>query len=397
MKTIERKPVAFTGITLKADANGKFPDVIELARVGEWHTPWHGDFILTIEDIDQAVEQFNAGLYRVNGTEPLAGTLDHNGGESPAAFRIERLFRDGEKLMAGVTWTKLGQEKLERDEYRYISFEYCPRSMPFENPEKAGDMWVNVVTGATLTNDPLFKNQKPIMASVKGGGETSNKGESMTIEDLRAKELADLSDEEKTFLKEHQADLSAEERLKFELETKEEQEAAEKAAKEEADRKAAEEQEAKDKAAKEAAEKVEAAQLEASTKGMTKEQKAAFATLQASVKDLQAKAEAGERAEKALLKNEMTAKVTAHVNRGAIKSGELESTVDMLMASTDAVRDSQLGFMDKLPGNPTLAKEVGVATVEASVTVTDEERSLGEAFGNSPEAIAEYKKSKAQG
>lgn len=156
---------------LQADVTGQLPREIEVVRTGEWHTPWHGDFEITESDIDESIgRHFNAGVYRVNGTEPLAGTLDHLGGESPAAFRIDRVYRSSDRMIASVTWTKLGEEKLERDEYRYVSFEFYPRSMPYENPEKAGDVLVNVLTGATLTNDPLFKKLKPVMASVDAGG-----------------------------------------------------------------------------------------------------------------------------------------------------------------------------------------------------------------------------------
>ena len=134
---------------LKANTDGSLPTEIEIAKTGYWSTPWHGDFELTQSDFDMAVLQFQAGKYRVNGTEPLPGTLDHNGGESPAAFRITNIYRVEDTLWATVTWTELGKEKLLRDEYRYISFEYCTRANPMPNPQNANEIFVNVVTGAT--------------------------------------------------------------------------------------------------------------------------------------------------------------------------------------------------------------------------------------------------------
>jgi hypothetical protein len=393
MKTTKPNKSIALPFVLKASADGTLPTEIEIAKIGYWDTPYHGSFELTVSDFDMAVLQFQAGKYRVNGTEPLAGTLDHNGGESPAAFRITNIYRVDETLMATVEWTELGKEKLTRDEYRYVSFEYCTRANPFPNPENVNEVFVNVVTGATLTNDPLFKKLRPVLASARSGDVSNQEGEDMDLTTIRAKKLEELSDEEKAFLEDNKAELTDEERTAFGI-TLEDAETEEEKAKREADEKAAAEKEAADKAAADAT-AAEDAKLEASTKGMSKEQKAAFMQLQASVKALEADAKAGREARDELLKTRLTASVQANINRGAIKTDQLSAGVELLMASSEADRAKLTAFLDALPSNELLKAEAGHGNdLPDDVEVTDAEKAYADDFGLTPEEVAEYKKNK---
>jgi len=396
-KTKEKSRTIALGFVLKADAKGDYPKEIQVAKTGSWRTPWHGDFELSTDDLDAAVANFQAGKYRVNGTEPLPGTLDHLGGESPAAFRITDLFRVDDTLWAAVTWTDLGKEKLDRDEYRYVSFEYCTKEQPFPNPENRNELFENVVTGATLTNDPLFKKLKPVLASAKSGS-NNQEGERMDLQAILAKKAEDLSDEEKDFLNEHQSELTEEQRTTFGI-TSEDTETPEEKAKREADEaaaKAAADKEAADKAAAEAAEKAEAEKLEAATKGMTAAQKAEFAKLQASVKALEADAKAGREAKLELERTKLRASVQAHVERGAIKSDQLEAGVELLLASSEASRAQLTSFLEALPSNELLKAEAGTGGEgEGDVSLSDEEKKLAEAFGNSEEDLKSTKKAEA--
>lgn len=373
---------------LKANTDGSFPTEIEIAKTGYWSTPWHGEFELTQSDFDMAVLQFQAGKYRVNGSEPLPGTLDHNGGESPAAFRITDIYRVEDTLWATVTWTELGKEKLARDEYRYISFEYCTRANPMPNPQNANEIFVNVVTGATLTNDPLFKDLKPVLASARSGDRDNQEGDDMDLKLIRAKKLEDLSDEEKAFLEANKADLTDDERTAFGI-TVEAAETDDEKAKREADEKAQADKEAADKAAADEAQK-----LEASTKGMSATQKAEFVKLQASVKALEADAKAGREARTELLRNQLTASVKANVDRGAIKSDQLTAGVDLLMASSEGDRAKLTAFLDALPTNELLKAEAGHGGEgkDDEIELTPEELALAEDFGNDPEALKAFKK-----
>jgi hypothetical protein len=345
-----------------ASAEGELPKEIELIHTGSWRTPWHGDFDVTEADIDEAVRHFDAGVYRVRGTEPLPGTLDHLGGESPAAFRINALRRDGDRMLGAIDWTALGKEKIERDEYRYISIEFYPSTMPFENPEVEGEMLKNVVTGATLTNDPLLKKLKPVMASARSGASDNNhEGGDMELDKLRVKPLEELSDDEKAFLTEHKADLTDEELKTFGLgET--EDEAAKAAAEKEAADKAAAEKEAAEKAEAEAKAAEEASKLEASALG---------GLTAAQVKQLQADAKAGREASLKLAKKEAQEFVAASIANGRIKSEHSDEAVDLLLASAGDQRTRLETFINNLPENPLLAGEEGSDEAGEGASVVD--------------------------
>ncbi|TFD15522.1 hypothetical protein E3T26_06990 [Cryobacterium sp. TMT1-21] len=394
MKTTKTQKAVLLAHALKADATGKYPTEIEIAQVGSWRTPWHGNFELTVNDFNEAVTHFDAGIYRVNGTEPLPGTLDHLGGDTPAAFRINSVYVVDNKFMASVTWTALGKEKLDRDEYRYISFEFNTRAQPFVNPENEDEVLVNVLTGATLTNDPLFKKLKPVMASARSGS-NKDEGEDMDLKTIRAKKLEDLSAEEKAFLEENKAELTAEELTAFGLEVEEVETAEAKTARE-----AKEAQDAidaqkviDDQPAADALAADEATKLEASTKGMSKDQKAMFTKLQASVSALEADAKAGREAQQELLKTRLTASVSAQVARGAIKSDQLDAGVELLLASTEANRTKLTSFLEALPSNPLMASAEGSGKEEEEeVELTKEEIEQAEQFGNDLETVKAYKK-----
>ncbi|MEV0360087.1 phage protease [Nocardia sp. NPDC050697] len=371
----------------KIAMNGnELPKTMEVARAGSWKTPRHGDFDLTLQDLDEAVDNFNAGVHRVQGIEPLAGTLDHLGGNSPAAYRITGLKRVEDSLIADIAWTKLGEEKIERDEYRYVSFEFNPRTMPYINPEDRDDIRTNVLTGGTLTNDPLFKKLKPVLASARTGRGDNHKGEeSMDLAAIRAKQVKDLTEEERKFLSDHKADLTEEERKAFGLEDAETEE--QKKSREEAEAKAA-----ADEAARKAAEEAEAKKnLEASA-GI----KGTVTITQEELEQLKAGAAAGVAAKTELLRTQLAASVKTHVDRGAIKSDMAVEAVEILMASSEAQRTRIGKFLESLNGNSLLAGARGSgADAKEDFSLTEAEKQYAEAFGLKAEDIEAHKKAKA--
>ncbi|MCT2077503.1 phage protease [Dietzia cinnamea] len=324
MKT---KPILFSK-QLKASAGkGNYPSRIEAIQVGEWCAPYHGDFEVTRGDLLEAKANFDAGIYRVNGTEPLAGTLDHLGGGTPAAFRMTAIEVEGDSLYVSVEWTELGKEKLDRDEYRYFSIEYYPRSMPWTNPEDAGQVLPNVITGGTLTNDPLFKKLKPVMASARAGeSDNHNERKGMDLETIRAKEVADLTAEEKQFLAEHKADLTEDELTKFELA-------------EGGDQGQGEGQDQGNDAGDQGQ-----AGVEASAAGR-------IAALEAKLAAVQASATA---ATAALAERDAREFVQASVKLGRIKSDQEDAAVQLLTASSKSQAAAVKKFIEGLPENAEL-------------------------------------------
>ena len=134
----------------------------------------------------------------------------------PAGFH-RYASEDGTALLGDPDWTPAAKQAIKDGEWKYISPEFNPSSYPWEDPEQEYHFVNNVITGAALTNIPLFKKLKPIRPPVSPTGveasatgtSDNSKGDNMKLEEIRAKEVADLNDEEKTFLAEHKAELTA--------------------------------------------------------------------------------------------------------------------------------------------------------------------------------------------
>ena len=205
-------------ISLKADANGNVvvPDRINLMNVGHWHTPWHGAFEMTPSDLADMVINFENGVGAVEGSKKLPINYGHDiSGKAAGWITKLTLENNGSELWGDIEWTPHGKEMLATAEFRYISPEWNPRDFPWENPEIEGEFVDNVITGAGLTNIPLFKKLQPIMASEDAGRSDTSKqdeGGDMDLEQVRVKKPEDLTEDEKAFLDEHKADLTDDER-----------------------------------------------------------------------------------------------------------------------------------------------------------------------------------------
>lgn len=368
-------------IRIEADVQGKPPASIHLLDVGHWHTPWHGAFEHTSADLAEMVEHFDqaVGLHIESDVKAPVNEGHDRGGKAVGWITELYLENDGTELHGKVIWTKSGAQMIAEGEYKYISPEWNPREFPWEDPEEEGRFVENVFTGAALTNIPLFKKLTPIMASADAGGSDNrnkHQGGDMNLAQLRVKKSEELTAEERTFLEEHQAELTAEERETFGFETETDEEREKREAEEQA-----------------AAEKAEAEKQAASKQGSQ-----GTVTIDATkLASLEADAKAGREAAATLLRNELTASVEKHVKRGAIKSDELASTVDMLTASSESDRKVQLAFMDKLPDNPMLVTASARDISPSEVEISSAELQLGSDFGLSEEDIKQYKLDSAKG
>lgn len=327
-------------IKITADANGQLPSQIHLLSAGHWHTPWHGAFEMTTLDLADMVIHFEQGVGQVSGSNKIPVNYGHDMGGKAAGW-ITKVYLDnnGTELWGSVEWTSEGTRALADQEYCYISPEWNPRAVPWEDPEQEGVFVDNVVTGAGLTNIPLFKKLQPIMASIDvGGGDKSTKqGGDMTLEQVIAKKPEELTEDERSFLTEHEAELTDEQRSTFGLvEAQDEDTSA---------------QAEDDKGGEAAATEQQPATLEAS---------AATGLTAAQIAQLQADAKAGREAQQELLRTRLTASVQAHINRGAIKTDQLTTAVELLMASNEAQRAKLTAFMAGLPENKIItAGELG--------------------------------------
>jgi len=378
-------------IKLQADQNGNVavPDRIHLMSAGHWHTPYHGAFEMTSQDLNDMVTHFNDGVGLVEGSKRAPINYGHDTSGKAAGW-IDNLSVQGDELWGDIEWTPAGQQTLADGEYRYISPEWNPRDFPWENPQIEGEFVDNVFNGAALTNIPLFTKLKPVMASrevANGEGDTSNdnEGGDMDLSIIRVKKLEELTDEEKAFLAEHKSELTDEELNAFGLV---EEDDAEAKAKAEAEAKAAEEAEAKAKADEEAAAETakaeEAKALEASKK---------VVSISASkLKQLEAAAEEMKTLKASIAQKEAHTIMASAVKDGRVKSDQLEKGEELLLADRDGKFKA---FVEALPVNSLLGDEKGSGEGgEDVIELTAEEKELAEGFGNTPEEIAEYKKSK---
>jgi phage I-like protein len=386
-------------VKISADAEGNAPKTIELLRTGKWNTPWHGDFEITPEDIQQYVLNAANGVGLVAADPKVPVNYGHASYDKAAGW-MPRVYAsdDGQALLGDVNWTPAAEQAIKDGEWKYISPEFNPTSWPWEDPEEEFHFVKNVITGAALTNIPLFKKLKPITASrlptkvVKAdqtGNGDNHKGETMKLEDILAKPVAELDDAEKAFLTEHKSELDADQLKTYGLEEDDEatKAAKEAADKEAADKAAAEKAEADAKAAKDAE---EASKIEASAalKGITPEQ---FAQLQADAK-------AGREAQQLLAENEARNFIKASISSGRVKSDQQEAAVKLLLASKGEQRTQLEAFINALPESKLLGDEKGSGKGEAEedVVITDEEKDLGSNFGNSAEDIAAFKKAQSE-
>jgi len=365
-------------VALEADANGNAPATIELLRVGDWHTPWHGDFEITADDLTRFVSNFEAGVGLVEADKQAPINFGHFGSGEAAGWitRVEAT-EDGQVLTGHVEWTEDAAQAIKAKKWKYISPEFNPRAWPWEDPEEEFHFVNNVITAAALTNIPLFKRLKPITASRLAPKEqgvkadTSNQeGDHMTLvlDEVRVKEVTDLTDEEKTFLEESKAELTAEELTKFGIE---------------ADAEGDEEEEEEEEKPAAGGAPIDASAINA----VTPEELA----------QLRADAKAGQEARQILAEREARDFVKTHIAAGRVKSDQLDNTVKMLLASKGSERNGLEAFIAGLPENKLLASEQGDAGKGAAEpTISDEEKALAESFGNTPEEIEEYKKSQAE-
>lgn len=366
-----------TKISIKADASGNVPNEIELLRAGDWHTLYHGDFEITLADLYEYAANFAKGVGLVEGDRKAPINYAHESWDKAAGWITAlSVSEERQALVGSVEWTTEAEAAIKDKQWSYISPEFNPRdSYPYLDPEGTDEkdgvpqFIANVLTGAALTNIPLFKKLKPIMASrvpskskkadvTSGDGKNHNQGEPMKLEDILAKQVSERSDEEKAFLSEHAADLTDEQKAQVETEASD-AEAQAKADKEAADKAAADKAEADAKAAE------EAARVEASRKGQVSISASELATLKAD-------AQAGREAKAELERSKAEGIVASAVKDGRVKSDDKDGWVNQLLASRGDSRTQLESLLASLPANEEIGKELGDGGKDVSTDATEE-------------------------
>lgn len=350
-------------IKIKADANGDAPKTIELLRTGNWKTPWHGDFEITPEDIQSFVANAKQGVGLVAADPKIPLNYGHASGDKAAGWidpQAGQLYAsdDGQALIGEPQWTPAAQQAIQDGEWKYISPEFNPRSVPWEDPEERTSFVDNILSGAALTNIPLFKKLKPVQASrVTGSSDTSTKqeGDDMDLATVRAKDVKDLTDEEKAFLAEHKADLTADEQTKFGL-----ADDAADATKDKEDSKDNKDEDA-DKADEDKGGDAEGVKGSRGTVSISADRLA----------KLEADAQRGVEAAAKLAMSEASEFASAAIKAGRIKSAQSEALVTRLVKASKEEAEFLRSFVEGLPKNEQLGKENGVAASSQGSVVED--------------------------
>lgn len=235
-------------ITIAANDAGDLPEEIEVLMTGMWDAPYHGVFMITPQDLQGYVDNFNADVRASSSSIGLPIDYEHDSDGGAAGWitglRIGQpsdptLAAQGiQSLWASVTWTPPGAEAVQGGVYKFISPEFCPEG--YIDPEGQLEPLDNVFIGAGLTNRPLLKGLQPVSASersqnvldkamefsntndklfinIKKANQKNEGEQQVDLSQIRTKNAADLSDEEKQFLTDHKTELSADETAKFGL------------------------------------------------------------------------------------------------------------------------------------------------------------------------------------
>lgn len=335
-----------------ATASGTDAVEIEVLEAGVWRTLYHGDFMITPDDLQAYVDNFVAGI-GLPGNGEYGAPIDYKHESWDKASGWMKSLRVVEDtLMATVEWTPAGRQAILDGEFKFFSPEFYPLGRggwcDAEDPEMVVN---NVVVGGGLTNIPLFKGLSSLKASAGAGGKETTifiadrpikatKENQMDLAAVRTKKQADLTDAEKAFVVEHKAELNETELKEFGLET-----AANPAQDPPADPN-------KDKDPKEGDEVTAPTEAQETAVAASLKQKG-FEVVEASrLKRLEDTAASYER-------KEAEATVKAHVARGAIKADQLGSWADRLVKADATARKDLEDALAALPSNEIMAAAQG--------------------------------------
>jgi hypothetical protein len=338
---------------IKADNIEELPSRIMLIRAGEWKESVKGPLSITVADLHQYKENFDKGLARPGQGIGLPIDFKHEEWDQAAGW-IDGLIVEGDSLYADpVSWSTAGKEAILGGMFKCISPSFYPAGRGgWTDPENLKTAIENVIVGAGLTNIPFFKDLSPVRASsLPENGNDDNiiyvsksasakEKEDMSIDEIRVKDPTALTADEKAFVADNKALLSADEQAKFGLV---EADTSKTDIKDNNEKKVDASMFSQDEQKIIADIRSGSVKVVASTETVV--EKETLAKLEASATQYQT-----EKAESI---------VTAHVARGALKSDQAEYWTNQLLASEGEKRTAFETALAALPSNELLKEEVG--------------------------------------
>jgi hypothetical protein len=197
---------------------------LEILKTGAWNTV-KGKFTLAANDLGQMVENFASDVRPHSSTHGLPIDEEHSKQAALGWLKnptVEANDKGGHSLFMDAEWTRAGLAKIKDGTYKFFSPEV---HFQHDDPEGTLPKLRNVLMGGGVTNRPLFKGLAgiPALTASDGTADPDNKiyindkenNTVPTLADVRAKEVADLTEEDRTILTAGKDQLNEQERQKF--------------------------------------------------------------------------------------------------------------------------------------------------------------------------------------
>lgn len=178
---------------------------IPIFPVGEFkqHHDMPDGFEITPETIQGFVDTFESGV--VGSELPVYAGHGDGFSDRKAIGWVKSLINRGDKGLWGVVeWTQEGLGLIREKAFKYISPEWL---FEYTDP-RTGEAYKNVLFAPALVNEPYFQ-MPSITASNKSN--ITIYTSSMNTKELVLKEVSELSEEEKGYLREHKDEIEKEE------------------------------------------------------------------------------------------------------------------------------------------------------------------------------------------
>lgn len=207
---IDKKRIAFPIHLFREGGASVVPDEIHIVPMGEWDHPMYGPMKIGQKEVAEFKHNFDNNV-RLN--LPITAGHDNgmSGGELPAIGWFKDIMERADGLWGVVEWTEKGMSLLKERAFKYFSPEFYE---DYEDPETQ-KMFGHVLVGGALTNKPYFKELTPVVAFSEDNIFNQYKNNMLNIEEIVLKKVEDLTDEEKTFLKDNTDKLSDEQKATF--------------------------------------------------------------------------------------------------------------------------------------------------------------------------------------
>lgn len=171
-------------IILKELDGGKkeAPQFIQVLRTGKFKHELFGEIDITSEMLQQMKKNFDD---RSRGVDLALDYAHESDREAAGWIKSVKLENNDSELWAEIEWTPAGKQKVESQEFRYISADF---STNYINNE-SGKQYGCCLFGAGLTNRPFVKNMKPT-TELKEAGKMDEK-KMQELQDANTKLLAE--------------------------------------------------------------------------------------------------------------------------------------------------------------------------------------------------------------